>query len=86
MGELYRDRHHAERIVGLKVSPDVLARDPEGMVRFQREAGLVASLIHRFKPLESAIFPETKLESDGVLRQIARLEPAWNRREERNSC
>lgn len=48
-----------KRIAAFKVLPDALDRNPQRMVRFQREAGLLASLDHRFKSLESVIFPET---------------------------
>src|SRR5215472_6908207 len=47
MGEVYRA--HDERLgrdVALKVVPEVLARDRERLVRFEREARLLASLNH----------------------------------------
>jgi serine/threonine protein kinase len=48
MGEVYRARDSKlKREVALKVLPDSLADDPERMVRFQREAEMLASLNHR---------------------------------------
>src|SRR5580658_7092641 len=47
MGEVYRARDtRLKRDVALKVLPDVFARDPDRMARFQREAELLASLNH----------------------------------------
>jgi eukaryotic-like serine/threonine-protein kinase len=47
MGEVYRARDSKlKRDVALKVLPDVFARDPERMARFQREAEVLASLNH----------------------------------------
>ncbi len=47
MGEVYRARDtRLKREVALKVLPDAVARDPERMARFQREAELLASLNH----------------------------------------
>jgi Tol biopolymer transport system component len=47
MGEVYRARDtKLNRDVALKVLPEVLARDPERMARFQREAQVLASLNH----------------------------------------
>ena len=47
MGEVYRARDSKlKREVALKVLPDVFARDPERMLRFQREAELLAALNH----------------------------------------
>jgi eukaryotic-like serine/threonine-protein kinase len=47
MGEVYR-AHDSKlgREVALKVLPDLFARDPDRMVRFQREAKVLASLNH----------------------------------------
>ncbi len=47
MGKVY----HAKdtmlgREVAIKVLPDALARDPERLARFKREAGVLASLNH----------------------------------------
>jgi serine/threonine protein kinase/Tol biopolymer transport system component len=47
MGEVYRARDtKLKRDVALKVLPDVFAHDSERMVRFQREAEVLASLNH----------------------------------------
>jgi Tol biopolymer transport system component len=47
MGEVYRARDsRLERDVALKVLPDVFAGDPERLMRFEREARLLASLKH----------------------------------------
>ena len=47
MGEVYRARDtKLNREVALKVLPDVFARDPERLARFQREAEVLASLNH----------------------------------------
>ena len=47
MGEVYRARDlKLKRDVALKVTPDEFARDAERLVRFQREAEILASLNH----------------------------------------
>ena len=47
MGEVYRARDtKLKRDVALKVLPDLFARDPGRMARFQREAEVLASLNH----------------------------------------
>ena len=47
MGEVYRARDtKLNRDVALKVLPELLARDPERMARFRREAQVLASLNH----------------------------------------
>jgi Tol biopolymer transport system component len=47
MGEVYRARDgKLNRDVALKVLPDLFARDPERLARFQREAQVLASLNH----------------------------------------
>ena len=47
MGEVYRAHDtRLKRDVAIKVLPDVFARDPERMARFQREAEILASLNH----------------------------------------
>ena len=47
MGEVYRARDtKLKREVAIKVLPEVFARDPERMARFQREAEVLASLNH----------------------------------------
>ena len=47
MGEVYRARDtKLNRDVALKVLPDLFADDPDRLVRFDREAQLLASLNH----------------------------------------
>ncbi|MGD1071127.1 MAG: protein kinase [Bryobacteraceae bacterium] len=47
MGEVYRAKDtRLKREVALKVLPDTLARDPERLSRFEREAKVLASLNH----------------------------------------
>ena len=47
MGEVYRARDtKLKRDVAMKVLPEALARDPDRMARFQREAEVLASLNH----------------------------------------
>jgi eukaryotic-like serine/threonine-protein kinase len=47
MGQVYRARDtKLHRDVAIKVLPDLLASDPERLVRFQREAQVLASLNH----------------------------------------
>ena len=47
MGEVYRPKDtKLKRQVALKVLPDIIARDPERMARFEREAEVLAALNH----------------------------------------
>jgi serine/threonine protein kinase len=47
MGEVYRARDtKLKREVAIKILPDEFARDPERVIRFQREAEVLASLNH----------------------------------------
>src|SRR5262245_13180718 len=47
MGEVYRARDSKlHRDVAIKVLPDLFARDPERLARFEREAQVLASLNH----------------------------------------
>ena len=47
MGEVYRARDtKLDRDVAIKVLPEALARDPERLARFEREAKVLASLNH----------------------------------------
>src|SRR5712672_1631470 len=65
MGEVYRARDtQLKRDVALKVLPEAFARDPERMVRFQREAEVLASLNH---PNIAAIYG---FEESGSVRAI----------------
>ena len=47
MGEVYRAHDsRLDRDVALKILPDAIARDPDGLARFEREARAVAALNH----------------------------------------
>src|SRR5215471_10131866 len=47
MGEVYQARDtKLERDVAIKILPEALARDPERLARFEREAKVLASLNH----------------------------------------
>ncbi len=47
MGEVYRAKDtKLDREVAVKILPDALARDPERLARFEREAKVLASLNH----------------------------------------
>jgi serine/threonine-protein kinase len=47
MGEVYRARDtKLNRVVAIKVLPDLFATDPDRLVRFEREAHILASLNH----------------------------------------
>src|SRR5690349_4252371 len=47
MGEVYRAKDSKlDRDVAIKVLPESLARDPEALARFEREAKAVAALSH----------------------------------------
>src|SRR5512134_35336 len=47
MGEVFRARDpRLGREVAIKVLPDAVARDPERLARFEREARLLAALSH----------------------------------------
>ena len=47
MGEVYRGRDtRLDRTVAIKVLPDAVARDPERLARFEREAKILATLNH----------------------------------------
>src|ERR1035438_3878183 len=47
MGEVYRARDtKLDREVAIKVLPNAMARDPERLARFEREAKVLASLNH----------------------------------------
>src|SRR5262245_35490155 len=65
MGEVYRARDaRLGRDVALKVLPEEVARDPERLARFGREAQLLASLNH---PHIAAIYG---VEDDGPRRAL----------------
>src|SRR5512142_68622 len=47
MGEVYRAKDtKLDRDVAIKILPEALARDPERLARFEREAKVLASLNH----------------------------------------
>ena len=47
MGEVYRARDtNLKREVAIKILPDEFSRDPDRVIRFQREAEVLASLNH----------------------------------------
>ena len=65
MGEVYRARDtRLNRDVALKVLPEIFAKDPQRMGRFEREARLLASLNH---PNIAAIYG---LEESGPIRAL----------------
>jgi serine/threonine protein kinase len=71
MGEVYRARDTVlKRDVALKVLPAALARDPERMARFQREAELLASLNHPNIAILHGL-----VESDGQRALVMELVP-----------
>ncbi len=60
MGDVYRARDDLlKRDVAIKVLPDIFTDDPERLVRFEREARLLASLNH---PNIAAIYSIEKIE------------------------
>src|SRR5258708_34103269 len=72
MGEVYRAKDtKLDREVAIKVLPESLARDPERLARFEREAKVLAALNH---PNIAHIYGVE--ESNGVLALIMELAPA----------
>ncbi len=75
MGEVYRARDtRLDREVAIKVLPEVFARDPERVARFQREAKVLASLnhpniagIHGFEEVEGKRFLVMELVEGATL-------------------
>ena len=64
MGEVYRARDtKLDRDVAIKVLPEEFARDEERLLRFQREAKLLASLDH---PHIAAIYGFETAEEEGA--------------------
>jgi predicted ATPase len=71
MGEVYAARDiRLDRPVAVKVLPDALARDPERLARFQREAKLLAALNH---PCIAAIHGFEETEDGGRLLILERV-------------
>src|SRR5690348_2617976 len=74
MGEVYRARDtKLEREVAVKVLPAALARNPERLARFEREAKVLASLNH---PNVAQIYGVE--ESDGFHALVMELVPGEN--------
>src|ERR1700732_5114523 len=71
MGEVYRARDtKLDREIAIKVLPAALARDPERLARFEREAKVLASLNH---PNIAQIYGVE--ESDSVRALVMELVP-----------
>src|SRR3984885_15642924 len=71
MGEVYRGRDtKLDREIAIKVLPAALARDPERLARFEREAKVLASLNH---PNIAQIYGIE--ESNGVRALVMELVP-----------
>src|SRR6202046_2513981 len=71
MGEVYRAKDtKLEREVAIKVLPEAVARDPERLARFEREAKVLASLNH---PNIAQIYGVE--ESSGVRALVMELVP-----------
>ena len=77
MGEVYRARDaRLDRDVAIKLLPDLLARDPEALSRFEREAKAVAALshpnilaIHEFGSANDVVYAVTELLEGDTLRE-----------------
>ncbi len=68
MGEVYRARDaRLDRDVAIKILPDLFARDPERLARFEREAKSLAALNH---PNIAAIYGIEETTSEVVLRAL----------------
>ena len=64
MGEVYRARDtRLQRHVAIKVLPDLFARDPERLARFEREARLLAALNH---PHIAQVYGTVDLPAEGA--------------------
>src|SRR5712692_849573 len=88
MGEVYRARDsRLERDVAIKVLPAHLAKDPEALARFEREAKAVAALshpnilaIHDFGNDQGITFAVTELLEGETLRsRLARGPLPWRK-------
>jgi serine/threonine protein kinase len=84
MGEVYRARDtRLDRDVALKILPESLSRDPERVLRFEREAKLLASLdhpniasIHGFEEADDKRFLVLELVEGETLAQRLEAGPA----------
>src|SRR5215207_4284599 len=71
MGEVYRARDtKLQRDVAIKVLPDLFARDPERLARFEREARTLAALNH---PHVAQVYGLLDLQAPGEGHQTAGL-------------
>src|SRR3954470_21820870 len=76
MGEVYRARDHKlDRDVAVKVLPQTVAKDPDALARFEREAKAVAALshtnilaIHDFGTQDGTAYAVTELLEGDTLR------------------
>jgi len=83
MGEVYKARDtRLNRFVAVKVLPQSVARDPETLARFEREAQAVAALshpnilaIHDFADHDGTVFAVTELLQGETLREMLSGEP-----------
>src|SRR5713226_9604640 len=88
MGEVYRARDsRLGRDVAIKVLPEHLAKDPQALARFQREAQAVAALshphilaIHDFGTEQGVSYAVTELLEGETLRSgVARSAMPWRK-------
>src|SRR2546426_3472659 len=88
MGEVYRARDtRLDREVAIKVLPEHLAKDPQALARFEREAKAVAALSHpNILALydvgadQSVSYAVTELLEGETLRaRLERSAPAWRK-------
>ena len=88
MGEVYRARDtRLDRDVAIKLLPDLLARDPDALSRFEREAKAVAALshpnilaIHEFGSANDVVYAVTELLEGDTLRERLTSGPIAPRR------
>ena len=88
MGEVYRARDtRLDRDVAIKLLPDLLARDPDALSRFEREAKAVAALshpnilaIHEFASANDVVYAVTELLEGETLRERLASGPIAPRR------
>ncbi len=76
MGEVYRARDtKLDREVAIKVLPSALAKDPERLARFEREARVLASLNHPNIAQIYGVVERSDGESDGARALVMELVP-----------